>query len=292
MTEIDHTNLNTSSQIDTVTFDGRRYDDFFGVKFHERLAELMRVEMSDAALSAVRHGHFEAFLAYRSGKFEQDYFRSEKAENKKLERVATDAERLMNSLIELVEFGQSAKKLEAEILHNPTHYTSSSGVKLTHILDQDRYSDQLFSLRQLLSDLCVSAKRASNHKPVDMSVALGKTIRQDGSPDLESLQALMRKKNYRDEGTYDQQVMEWKKRSQAHKLAKNHALLSFVREFRTLWLSLSTSAFTHGHNYGGKTQYVSRSLDAIELSFAQHAPEVTRQSIVTAIRTVNSELKA
>ncbi len=276
-------------QISPLEFDGRCYDEIFDPAFHWELTCHMDIPCSYENLKAVREAHYEAFEAYATGQFERAGFQSEKAANAMLHRVSKDAEQLMSSLGSLYEFEETQSKLVREIRSNKTKYIRSDGLKLAATLDEESRDNPLFSLRQLLSDLYISAERARNRKPQKPAFHYAPKTHPNGEPDMDKLEQAVRDRKWDATDSFENDMRRWKTRSQAHKVPKDHALQCFLRKFQSAWTSLSPHPFTHGHNYGGIIQNVSRTVDAVELSFSQHDHKFTRQNIVTAIRKINVE---
>lgn len=242
--------------VSKMTFDDEWYDQIFDPIFHTELARLMQLPQDYQTMKVLRQGHYEAFLSYKNAKFEHDRFQQEKVENAKLDKVANDAERLMKSLVELFEFGQTQAKLAKNVIENPTCYLSADKVKLADLLDMDRLNNQFFTVREFLSDLSMSTKRSVNKKP-RKSVAAS---------------------------TSGKELKVSKDRAGQHNAKKGSPLTNFVRVFRFHWSELSPLPFTEGHYYGPQTQHISPTIDAIALSFACHSNAVTRQNIVTSLR--------
>ncbi|SIT08827.1 hypothetical protein [Paracoccus saliphilus] len=270
--------------VSPVIYDGGFYDQIFDSEFHGQLAELMELDLSLSNMTVLRDGHFNAFDEFMSGHYEQLNYQPEKAENARLERVSIDADRLMASITVLYGFGQTQRKLANQIKSNPSKYVSSTGLELASLLD-DRRHQPFFTLLKFLSDLQISAERAINRKPryIDFNDAY-----IDGKLDLDKLEKLVMSRDVDLSGDPEIDNRRWKDRSRAHKLPKDYPLQCFLRAFRETWLQLSDHPFTEGHYYGRKAQHVSRAVDAVKLSFDQHAPHITRQNIVTAIRKVNA----
>ena len=280
--------------VSNLTFDGKRYEEIFPQVFHEELADHMGITLTPQTLEVLQQGHYHAYQAFFIGALERENFRSEKAENAKLEQVANDAERLMLSLAKLYGFGLTEEKIVTEIKSNPTCYVGPEGGKLSDLLDGNRPDNPLFSFRQFLSDLYISAKRATNHKPPDVypkdrvaALLNGGEISQETLKTLEDM-ALNRDWNLTDDREKD--IECWRERSQAHKRPKDYALLEFIKAFRPVWDELTTHSFTHGHYFGGEVHTSSRLVDAVKLSVDQHSPTITRQNVVTAIRKINSNI--
>lgn len=145
------------------TYDGKTYDEIFGLTFFKDAASLMGFELTAANFEQFRQGHLKAFRAYHSGCYEEKNYQTEHAENKALERVAKDAERLMNSLLNLYGFGETQEKLAATIKSNPTSYTHPDGLKLSDVLISGRSEAPLQGIKEFISDLWA---RCCTHKEV------------------------------------------------------------------------------------------------------------------------------
>lgn len=268
-----------------MTFDGRYYDQIFGPDFFGKLADLMGFAPTQEALSALRQGHYRAYSAFMDGHWELTQFQNLKAENARLDRVAKDAEKLFQSLVALYEFGQAQTKLKSEIENNPTRVVGPNGQTLASLLDQNRPDNPLFTFREFISDLMISAKRAQISKPKSIPMP---TFDNDGDIDLDALGAWVLEKDFTSAGDQTADLIRWKERSAAHKLPKDHAILEFVRVFKTVWEVLSPHPFTQGHYYEKIGHDPSYTVTALKWCFAVHAPEVTGQRIVTAIRKVQA----
>ncbi|MEP5599035.1 hypothetical protein [Parasphingorhabdus sp.] len=270
-------------KISPITFAGKFYDQIFTPSFFAELADLMGIKPTEESFRALRLGHYRAFSDFSTGQFEQDNFQALKAENARLERVARDAERLIHSLSDLYEFGQTQSKLAREIENNPTKCLSYKGQTLTSLLSDNRPNNPFFDFRELLSDLWVSAKRAIIIKPKNPTPA-------GYQPSLEELEKLILNEDFSFSGNYEADLDQWRKRRAAHKLQSDHALCRFIEAFSSVWTELSPFPFTQGHYYEKIGHEPSRTVAALKLSFSCHTPNVSAQNIVTAIRKVQGSV--
>lgn len=257
-------------------FDDQYYDQIFPPGFFAELAGLMELEETQSNIAALRAGHHRAFAAFMAGQSERDNFQPLKAENARLERVAKDAERLWASLGALYEFGQTQERLAQEVRDIPTHHTTPEGQTLAALLSE-RPNNPFFDLRALLSDLGMSAKRAIIAKPKKNT-----PIGPDFDPSEIEARLLAMDPNYR--GDDASNLALWHQRSEVHKFSGEDALCRFVAVFKPVWEALSPHPFTQGHYYDKIGHSPSRTVAALALSLSRHAPDMTEQNIVTALR--------
>lgn len=268
-----------------ITYDGQFYDQIFTPDFFGELAKLMEVSPTRENLVTLRQGHFQAFSAFTTGQFEQTNFQNLKDENTRLDRVAKDADKLLESLDALYEFGRSQTKLKSEIVINPTSYTGPNGRSLVSLLDNDRPDNPFFTIKQLVSDLWVSAQRAKIMKPKPRPNLY---VGSESDSNLDAISGLVLDKDWTSIGDEAADHTRWKKLKEAHKLSSDHALVQFVKNFKTVWVALSPHAFTQGHYYDKIGHEPSRTVATMKLCFATYAPEISPQAIVTAIRKVQA----
>lgn len=265
----------------STTYEERFYDQIFTPDFFGELSEIMDVAPTRENLTELRQGHYQAFSKFIDGQFEQAGFQNLKEENTRLDRVAKDADKLLQSLTALYEFGQAQTKLKSEIERNPTSFTGPKGETLASLLDQGRPDNPLFTIRQFVSDIWISAQRAKVKKPKPRSDL---SMCSEGDLDLDVLATLVRDKDWTSTGDEAADHTRWKERSEAHKLASDHALLQFVKNFKCVWVKLSPHAFTQGHYYDKIGHEPSRTVASLKHCFASYAPEISSQAIVTVIR--------
>ncbi|TCS49754.1 hypothetical protein EDD52_1498 [Primorskyibacter sedentarius] len=269
----------------STTFEGQFYDQIFPPSFFGELSDLMGIAQNAPNLSALRQGHYQAFSEFVTGQIEQRSFQSLKAENARLDRVAKDADRLLQSLTGLYDFGQAQGKLKREVETNPTSFTSSNGDTLASLLDDTRPDNPFFIIKQFVSDISISAQRAKVTTPKP-SEGLPKS--KEGDFDLAPIEALVCDRDLAPSRDDAADLARWKEQSEAHKLGGDHALLQFVKRFKTAWVALSPHPFTQGHYYEKIGHEPARTVAALKLCFASFAPEINPQAIVTAIRKVQA----
>ena len=260
-----------------LTFDGFSYDEIFPPEFFGQLSELMGVEHTQEALSALRSGHYQAFLAFNDAKVRRDTFEALKDENTRLKRIAKEAEKLFQSLSELHEFGQAQDSLLRSIDNNPTHFSDRKGRSLMGLLNTESGNQPFYALQQILSDLGMSAERAIIAKPREIP-AIG------AATDAAALFAMIEARDWSYTGTHEENLALWEKRREEHRQQDDQPLRRFVEAFRPVWDALSPFLFSQGHYYEKIGHSPSRAIAALKLSLERHAPEVTEQNIVTAIR--------
>jgi hypothetical protein len=277
--------------VTSMTFDDKFYDQIFTSSFLETSLELLRVPKTYENYLSFREGHHSAFQDYMSATYARENFASLKTENAALLRVAKAASSLQLALLSLEGIGQCAPNLVKEIKLNPTHYTSSQGTKLADLLDEHRYSNKLFSIREFLSDIYISAERAQLKMPVEFSRAhLLLEAYRNGKIEvnhafINELGAAVSNRDWNRTDDFQKDVERYNERANARKHPKDFPLTTFILAFEKTWNTFSDrKAATQGHHYPEIGQTASIFVDLVELSLRQCDAPFTRQNVVTAIR--------
>lgn len=209
------------------------------------------------------------FLAFLHGQYQLVSHQSLKQENKALDDVRRKSMALFEALVDLYEFGDSTPKLVHEIKTNETKYTTPNGIILADLLDSNR-SNSFLSIRELLSDLAISAERS-----------IIKKKRKKKLPTKEDF----------DFAAVDELVMDDnqnQERPNLPKLDKEHALRCAVFAFKEIWSKYTDQPFTEGMYYTETKSNLSLAADALEVFMRKLDPTVTRQNIISAIKWLKS----
>ncbi len=240
---------------------------YVGTEAAIKIAEIMGVnpDLTDNLETDLK-GAFSAFL---HGQFQLVAHQSLKQENKALDDVQRKSMALYEALLGLYEFGGSTPKLAHEIKTNETKYTTANGIILADLLDNNR-NNPFRSIRELLSDLAISAERS-----------IIKKHRKKKRPTKEDL----------DFAALDEMVTDdtqSQERSNLPKLDKEHALRCAVFAFKGIWGKYSDQPFTEGMYYTETKSNLSLAADALEVFMRNLDPTVTRQNIISAIKWLKS----
>lgn len=241
------------------------YEATFGGSFIDEIATLCGKKAVHADLEI---GLADAIAAFLSGKYDEEFHRSEKEENLALDRVARSAEDLHLALLGLYDFGRSSDKLVSEIKRFERFPEGSSPRTLVSLLGAE--PRPLSLLQDIATDLAVGAENATNRKP---------------KPDAE--RAAFAGADYGAE--FALETEEWRRRSASFKLRPTHAIVAFLGAFKPIWERNSDHPFTEGMHYTETNSTVSYAVDAAHLILRKLDPALPRSTIVTGIKNLRRQ---
>ncbi|MCT2541081.1 hypothetical protein N3C64_14200 [Sedimentimonas flavescens] len=227
-------------------------------------AGLPKNEATQSALS-------DALDAFRGAWFDLDALRPESAENKALEAAAANAGKLYDDLLALQEYPGIEGRLERTISAFPHLYELEDGKTLRDLLGTRRNIFRTY--RELLVDLQACLELTINRKPRRQVL--------DGLDDEDPI-------DLETDEEHAKRMKDWRARSKARSLPKEHALHAFLLSLRPYWEAHSPYPFTEGMHYKEANQTISFLVDAVEQVMAIASPDTTRAQIVTAIREVRA----
>ncbi len=241
-----------------------QFDAVFGLTFLSELSRVMGPRPNAEEADKFGDGLYAAIETYLDGRYDQENHQPEKAENKALAKVAAKSRELNEALLGLYGFGQTDKKLADEIRKFDKFTPGSSPAALNSLLT-DHPTNPLLFLREMIVDLSVAAENTINRQPKHDDELAG-----------------LFGEEY--ENRVEAETRRWRKRSAAHRLSHDYALLQFIGAFRRLWVEHSDLPFTEGMHYADIGTTVSHAIDAIEMIFARLDAAVDRTGIITAMR--------
>jgi hypothetical protein len=241
------------------------YEATFGGSFIGEIATLCGKKATHADLEIGLADSIDAFL---SGKYDEEFHRSEKEENAALERVARSAENLHLALLDLYDFGRSSEKLASEIKRFKRFPEGSSPRTLLNLLRPE--PRPLLLLQGIATDLAVGAEKAINRKP-------------KADPE----RAAFAGENYTTE--LAQQTEEWRRRKATFKLRPTHAIVAFLEAFKPIWEQNSDHPFTEGMHYTETNTTLSPAVDAAHLILKKLDPSLLRSTIITGIKNLRRQ---
>ena len=221
------------------------------------------ISRDDDSLNATKLALTEALKSFKWGWFNQDDLHTESFENKALEDAAKNAARLDHDLLILQDYPGVEARLEATIKNNGRLYKLNDGKTLSDLISTNH--NIFFAYRQLLQDLRFCLEKTSNRKP--------KRSTFDG---------------FETEQEFTNRMKEWRVRSKARALPRDHALHEFIKALRPFWEENSVHPFTEGMYFKEANQTISNLVDVVECVMAVAFPSTTRSQIVTAIREVRT----
>ena len=221
------------------------------------------ISPNEASLNATRLALTGALQDFKGALFDLGDLHSESTENKVLEEAARNAAKLYSNLLFLQDYPGVEARLEGTIKELPTHYKLDDGKTLRDLISTGQ---NIFgAYRELLVDLQVCLERTSNRKP--------KRNLYEG---------------FETEQEFTNRMKEWRIRSKARALPKDHALREFIKALRPFWEENSVHPFTEGMYFKEANQTISNLVDVVECVMAVAFPSATRSQIVTAIREVRT----
>ncbi|SFH52608.1 hypothetical protein SAMN04488020_12013 [Palleronia marisminoris] len=234
----------------------------------DEVAQHADVPQDGEQRGVLRDGLRRAFEAYVDACSEREGQRSEKEDNRALNRVAKAAGQLEAALLDLQEFPGVEARLERSIRNRPTPLAHSESLDLPKLIGTRR---NIFAdIRDMLIDLQVYGEDAVNREPHPVWIGA-----------VESGESAFR---FDSDEELEERRKAWRARSNERKFPKDHAIQEFLRTFRPTWDALSPHPFTHGMYHKDAKQTVSRLVDASHLSLQKIDGAVTRQAITTAVR--------
>jgi hypothetical protein len=238
-------------------------------KLVENVVFLAGISDDDETLNLTALALTEALKAFKWAWFNQDDLHSESAENKALEEAASNAAKLYDNLSMLQDYSGLEGRLEDTIKKLPTLYKLDDGQTLRNLISTGQ--NIFAAYRELLVDLQVCLEGTSNRQP-KRHILEG----FDGEDpiDLET------------DEEFASRMQEWRARSKARALPKEHALQEFLKTLRPFWEANSVHPFTEGMHFKEANQTISNLVDAVESIMAVASPRTSRSQIVTAIREV------
>lgn len=219
------------------------------------------ISRDDDSLNATKLALTEALKEFKLGRFNHDDLQTESFENKALEDAAKNAARLDHDLLVLQDYPGVEARLEATIKENLSLYKLNDGKTLRDFISTDY--NIFFAYRQLLQDLRSCLERTSNRKPIPCEY-------------------------FDTDEEFASRMKEWRARSKARALPKDHALHEFLKALRPFWEANSVHPFTEGMHFKEANQTISNLVDAVECVMAVAFPSTSRSQIVTAIREVRT----
>lgn len=239
----------------------------------ESVSFLAGLDDCTAKQKELKGGIIDACEAYIQGYLEQQNQRSEKLDNEALDRVTRSSQALYNALLGLQDHPGLEHRLEQSIRQRPNLQSLTGNLDLSQIITKQR---NIFAdLREVLIDLQVCAENVINRQP--KPVILEPIEDEDHPTQLDGADELAVRES------------EWRTRSQARKIPKDHALQEFLRTFSLVWEGLTSRPFTEGMHHLETGETASWLVDCVEVILRELDPRIQRQTIVTALRNIRRD---
>lgn len=260
----------------------------FSEAYFQEIADWMGVDPDPEQCRELQKGHLVAFDRFWHALYTRQTARTLKEENALLERVESEARRLLNSLLTVSHFGEAQPNLIEQISTNPTAYTGPQGQTLSSLLDRQSRVNKLRTLHELLSDLAASANRAQIRTPKPGHYALEIPDNFE-EIDLDAIEKAVLSKPLGASNEYDADMQIWSARVAARKQEREHELVAFLRSLKEIWSTLSPHAFTQGKYYERIGHEPARLVQVVRLFLNQLGYPAPTSQIANAIRAANKE---
>ncbi|NIZ63438.1 hypothetical protein DL239_20965 [Sedimentitalea sp. CY04] len=205
----------------------------------------------------------EAFISGVNDRFEQ---RPEKQDNAALTKVASKAEQLSEALLALIDHPNLEAQLEERIRGFHALAETQNGATLPDLIDTRRNIFREF--RDLLVDLQACTEATCNHQPKQTDYA--DLFEGEGLPTPQQ--------------QFHRDTSEWKRRSQARKLGRDHPLQCFLLSILPHWKAHVVHPFTEGMYFKELEGNLSPTFAELHPIIVRIDPKITRQHVANSIR--------